>query len=434
MSSGMHAPVVPASPTRGRGLAPVRTQFANGAVVTVKQTRKTPAVSINLAVRVGSADDPADGGGTAHLLARVIDRGTIKRTADDIAELLENRGSSLSVVVGRHQLSLVCACLSEDFDAVFSLLAEMLMTPALPDSEIATRKGEVVTAIRQEEDHPGVRSVEGLLKLLYGPHHPYSQPPKGTIPAVDGITRSALDAFRSAHFGPNVLSAVIVGDIDAAHASDVAARAFQSWTSSVKPSGDVPTPPPAAGRREVVVPMPAKAQVDIAYGFTGIRRTDPAYYAYSLMNNALGQYAMGGRLGSSIRERQGMAYSVGSILEANVGEGPLMVRAGVAAANVEKAVASIDAELRTLREDGLSVRELNESRQYLIGSMPRALETNQGIATFLQTTEFYGLGLDYDRRLPDLLSAVTLDDIQAAVMRTIDPDRAAVVIAGPYER
>ncbi|MGE0703445.1 MAG: M16 family metallopeptidase [Vicinamibacterales bacterium] len=430
----MQAPVVFTSPSRGTGLTPVRTQLTNGAVVTVKQTRKTPAVSMNLAVRVGSADDPAGAAGTAHLLARVIDRGTTRRTADEIAELLENRGSSLSVVVGRHQLSLVCACLSEDFDAVFSLLAEMLIAPALPDSEIATRKGEVVTAIRQEEDHPGVRSVEGLLKLLYGPDHPYGMPPKGTIPAVEGITRSSLAAFRSAHFGPNVLSAVIVGDIDPAHASDIAARRLETWATPAQPSRDVPTPSRATERREVVVPMPAKAQVDIAYGFIAIRRTDPAYYAYWLMNNALGQYALGGRLGSNIRERQGMAYSVGSVLEANVGEGPLMVRAGVAAANVEKAVASIDAELRTLRQDGLSTRELNESRQYLTWSMPRALETNQGIATFLQTTEFYGLGLDYDRRLPDLLNAVTLDDVQAAARTTIDPDRAAVVIAGPYER
>jgi len=434
VNARLQAPAVLVSPAQGSGLAPVRTRLPNGAVVTVKQTRKTPAVSMNLALRVGSADDPRAAGGTAHLLARVIDRGTVKRTADDIAELLENRGSSLSVVVGRHQLSLVCTCLAEDFDGVFSLLAEMLMSPALPESEIATRKGEVVTAIKQEEDHPGVRSVEGLLRLLYGSEHPYGRPPKGTISEVEGITRASLDAFRSAHVGPNILSAVIVGDIDPAHASDVAARTLDSWSVSIPQSSGVPAPPRATERREVVVSMPAKAQVDIAYGFTAIRRTDPAYYAYWLMNNALGQYALGGRLGASIRERQGMAYSVASVLEANVGEGPLMVRAGVSSANVEKAVASIDEELRSLLRDGLTARELDESRRYLTGSMPRALETNQGIATFLQTTEFYGLGLDYDRQLPGLLHAVTLDDVHAAVRRTIDPDRAAVVIAGPYER
>ena len=78
-------------------------------------------------------------------------------------------------------------------------------------------------------------------------------------------------------------------------------------------------------------------------------------------------------------------------------------------------------------------KELTESRQYLIGSMPRTLETNAGIASFLQTAEFFGLGLDYDVRLPDLLAAVTLDEVNAAARRVLDPERAAVVVAGPYQ-
>ena len=70
---------------------------------------------------------------------------------------------------------------------------------------------------------------------------------------------------------------------------------------------------------------------------------------------------------------------------------------------------------------------------YMIGSLPRALETNAAIATFLQSAEFFSLGVDYDVRLPDLLRAVTLDEVNAAARRVIDPARAAVVIAGPYE-
>jgi zinc protease len=151
------------------------------------------------------------------------------------------------------------------------------------------------------------------------------------------------------------------------------------------------------------------------------------------MNHVLGQYSMGGRLGDSIRERQGMAYYVFSSLDANVIEGPLTIRAGVSAANVDRAVASIDEEVIRLLRDGVTVKELSESRQYLVGSLPRALETSSGIATFLQTVEFFDLGLDYDARLPDLLHAVTVDDVHAAAKRVLDPDRATIVIAGPYQ-
>jgi len=191
--------------------------------------------------------------------------------------------------------------------------------------------------------------------------------------------------------------------------------------------------PAASDRRRLVIPMMNKAQADVAYGFTTITRADPAYYAFWLMNNVLGQYALGGRLGDSIRERQGMAYYVSSVFDANIGAGPLVIRAGVSAANVERAIASIDEELALLARAGVTQKELDESRQYLIGSLPRALETNAGIAQFLQTVEFFGLGLDYDLRLPSLLAGVSVDDVNAAARQALDPALATVVVAGPYQ-
>ena len=109
-----------------------------------------------------------------------------------------------------------------------------------------------------------------------------------------------------------------------------------------------------------------------------------------------------------------------------------MVRAGVSAANVDRAIASIDEEIPALRSNGITPKELAESRQYMIGSMPRQLETNAGIAQFLQTAEFFDLGLDYDVRLPELLGAVTLEEIQAVARQYLNADRATIVIAGPY--
>jgi len=224
----------------------------------------------------------------------------------------------------------------------------------------------------------------------------------------------------------------MVGDIEPARAIDAAGSAFGPWAAAAPPAFELPEVAPASSRRVRVIPMMNKAQTDIAYGFTSVRRSDPGYYAYWLMNNILGQYAMGGRLGDRIRERQGMAYYVFSALDANVIPGPLTIRAGVSPANVDRAVASIDEELLKLAAEGPAESEMTESTQYLIGSMPRTLETNLGIALYLQTEEFFGLGLDYDLRVPDLLRAVTREDVNAAARRTLVPSRATVVIAGPY--
>ncbi len=415
------------------GLDPIRTRLDNGVVVIAKQTRKTPAVTLNLAMRAGSICDPLDAPGATNLLARVIDRGTTSRSAAEIADEIDSRGISLTITITRHVFSLVGSCLVEDFESVFALLGDILMAPTIPESELATRKGEVITAIRQDDDNPAVRAVEQLMELLYGETHPYGRRLKGSVQSVEAATRDQLLRLHAQRFAPGELAAVVVGDVESAHALEVAGRIFGGWRSAQPPPVPLSRVPPAPERRRVVLPMMNKAQADIAYGFTTIPRADPRYYAYWLMNNALGQYALGGRLGDSIRERQGMAYYVSSSFDGNVVEGPLVIRAGVGRANVDRAIASIDEELSRLRLDGLTPKELSESRQFLVGAMPRSLETNAGIANFLQTAEFFDLGLDYDRRVPGLLEAVTLDDVNQAARGAVDPSRATIVVAGPYE-
>src|SRR5262249_57382046 len=101
-------------------------------------------------MRAGSADDPVGAAGTAWLVSRVIDRGTATRSAAEFAEELDSRGITLSITVTRHLFSLVCTCLADDFEPVMALVGDILMSPSAPDEELATRKGEVITAIRQD--------------------------------------------------------------------------------------------------------------------------------------------------------------------------------------------------------------------------------------------------------------------------------------------
>lgn len=412
----------------------------NGAVVLAKQTRTMPAVTINLAVRAGSVCDPLDAPGAMYLLSRVIDRGTrattssAARSAEDIAEALDSRGIVMGLSVTRHLLSLVCTCLAEDFEAVMALSADIVRAPALPEDELATRKGEVITAIRQDEDNPGVRASEALMALLYPPPHPYGIPAKGNAQVVEALTRDRLMALHAARFAPSEVSVVVVGDVDTGRAADVVSGAFGGWAAQAPPPVEPRPVVPSQTRRRTVIPMMNKAQADIAYGFTTLTRTDPMYYASWLMNHAFGQYSMSGRLGDSIREKQGMAYYAYSTLDANLMPGPLVVRAGVSPENVDRAVASIDEEVGRLVREGLTQSELDDSRRFLIHAMPRSLETNSSIASFLQNAELYGLGLDYDLRLPDLLRGVTLEQANTVARRFLDPAKATVVIAGPYDQ
>ena len=415
-----------------RGLAPVRAVLDNGVVVLAKHSEATPAVTIHAAVGAGTIFDAPERSGVAHFVSRTIDRGTRTQSAGQIADELDSRGVSLTVTVNRHVMSLVCTCLVEDLDPVLDLLARVIFDPAFPDDEVSTRRGEIITLIRQDQDNPATVAVETLMRELYGPMHGYGRPARGTLASVETVDRAALQSFHTARFVPGSLSLVMVGDLETGRAVESAGRAFSRWQGSRPVPARLDPASPSSGRRVRVMQMMNKAQADIAYGFTSVRRSDADYYSCWVMNNILGQYAIGGRLGDSIRERQGMAYYVFSALDANVIPGPLTIRAGVSPANVEKSLSSIDEELGRFAADGPTEAEVVESQQYLIGSLPRTLETNAGIATFLQTTEFFDLGLDYDVRLPDLLKAVTRDDVHQVARRILDPARASVVVAGPY--
>ena len=414
-----------------RGLSPARTVLDNGAVVIVQETATTPAVTILATFLAGGLYEPPDLPGVAYLTGRVLDRGTERRSAEMISEQLDDRGVALKVTVTRHTMSLGCTCLAEDFDDVLSIVLDVARCPLFPEAEIAKRRAEIITAVRQDDDNPAVRATETFFELVYGPTHPYGRRAKGSLESIARIDREDLVRLHEARVRPGALALVVVGDVSPSHALDRASLELEGWRSGQLEDVPVSPPPSRVGRSERFVVIPGKSQTDIAYGFAAIRRLDPRYYAYWIMNNILGQFGLGGRLADNIRERQGMAYYAFSAFDASVGEGPLVIRAGVDPANLERAIGAIDHEVRALGADGPTARELQESRDYLIGSLPRMLETNQSIATFLQNAEQFGLGLDYDRRLPGYLAAVTLDEVRGAAAEVLDPDRAAVATAGP---
>ena len=259
------------------GLAPARTVLPNGTVLLVKETRKTPAVTLNIAVRAGSICDPPGAGGAAYLLSRVIDRGTVTRGAAAIADELDNRGVSLSTFVTRHLFSLLCTCLADDLEPILELLGDIVMAPSVPEDELVTRKGEVVTLLRQDEDSPAVRAVETLMALLYGPDHPYGRRQKGTIEGIESLTREQLLALHGARFSPADVSVVVVGDVDSTRVAEIAERVFGGWRAvNPEPGPMLLSPTPAPMRRRDIIEMMNKSQADIAYGFTTVRRADSA--------------------------------------------------------------------------------------------------------------------------------------------------------------
>lgn len=413
-------------------LAVHRRVLANGLTILTARNPLVPAVSMAFGVNAGATGDPEHAPGTAALTARVLDKGTVAFDADAIADELEGRGASLSVGAGRQQITVGATCLVDDVTAVLPVACAVTRQPTMPEREVVTRRAELVTSIQEAADDPASVAVDALLTSLYPPPHPLGRPVRGRRETVEPLDRAALVAHHARYFVPGATIAVAVGDLDAEALADLIEAQLHDWTGTATPLPVAPAPPARRERSLVVRPMPDKSQCDVAYGAVGLSRHDPDYYPALVMNNALGQYALGGRLGDSIRERQGMAYYVYSQLDAGREAGPLMVRAGVSAENVERTIASIDQELTAVLTQGFTVDEVRDAKRYLIGSLPRQLETNAGIAGFLLSAELYGLGIDHDVRLPEHIARVTDEDVKRVAARLLDPAHALVVVAGPW--
>jgi zinc protease len=408
-------------------LTPLREVLANGVTVIAQENHTMPAVFRSSQSACGGYDDLDEREEAA--LARVLDRGTTMRTRTRLPTIWT--AAMRRFPCQRVGTRSVCRPPASWTPPRSCPSLPTCCATRVPRARRGDRRGEIVTTIRQDEDDPASVAVNRFFRELYGTH-PYARRVRGTVGSVERLTRDDLVRFQQRHFAPAGLTVVVVGGLRAGDMLAQVAEALGAWPSGPAiPPLQVPDAPPPAARCQVGVAMPDKSQSDVAYGFVGIRRADPGFMAASVMNNALGQYALGGRLGDSIRERQGMAYYVFSSLDAGQGPGPLMIRAGVAAENVARTIASIDTELDTIRMGGFTEKEIAESKQYLVGSLPRQLETNAGIAAFLLNAEQFDLGPDYDRMLPDLVRAVTRDAAVDAARRLLDPQRATVVVAGP---
>jgi zinc protease len=405
------------------GLAPVREQLANGVTLIVAQTPTRPAVTISAAMAAGSLWDPSGAEGTAHLLSRVLDRAAGTRTADEMADVLNLYGVSPTITVSRHTTTVSCDCLAEDIHSVLGLVGDMLQAPACVDADVELCRGQVLTGLREDEDSPATRALEAVMPLLYGAQHLYGWATKGSPATVEPITPSPLLDFHAARFGPDRLTLVMVGDIT------VSAAVAAGLTRSSRRRSHCPRRQGADGASFRCLRNRRRISC------TGSRRScdQTLRSTLTVMNNVLGQYGIGGRLAQSIRERQGMAYYAGSVFEAGHIAGPLLVRAGGNGANVDRAVGSIETEVAGLARDSATDEEVTNAKRYLCGAMPRSLETNAGIARFLQAAHHFDLSLDHDRRLPGLVDAVTVDSVAESARRSLVSEQAALVIAGPYE-
>lgn len=408
-----------------------RTVLDNGIVVLAYENFAAASVVVEGYYWAGALSDPPEKAGLADFVAGMLMRGSKQRTFDEIYEALESVGASLDFSAGRHLSEFSASGLAEDLDLILALLSDSLRHPTFPEKEIAQLRGEVMTGLQIRENDTRYRAAQRFRELVYE-GHPYQSNVQGYPQTVAAITREDLEAFHARHYGPQGMTITIVGAVKAEDAARRVAAVLGDWRNE----GWVAPPElPAIERPQGIVrdhvEMADKTQSDIMVGLPGPPRAAEDYLDASMANTILGVFGMMGRLGTKVREEQGLAYYAYSRLQGGLGPSPWYVSTGVAPDKVELALESILAEIDRIRNEPVPEEELEDSKLYRTGSLPVSLETNDGLASIISDMELLELGLDYLQRFPDLIEAITVESVQAAARKYFSSDEVAVVVAGP---
>jgi zinc protease len=405
--------------------------LSNGMVALIQGNPSSPTVSVRGEVRVGAANEPAEQSGLAVFTGAGLIRGTARRSFQQIVAETEALGASVNAGGGMHGSGFAGRSLAEDLPLILEILADMLRNPTFPAQEIERLRGQFLMNLRESEQETRTQASRAARALLFPPEHPYSRLTSGRIETVQAIGRDDLAVFHQLYH-PAVTTIAIVGDVEPQTVIELLEQVFGAWEpQSSPPRQELPDTPPINGVLRRDITLPGKVQSDVIWGVHGLSRMHPDYYAASVANMILGRIGLGGRLGDNVRERQGLAYSCGSSLDADVGAGPWAALAGVNPANVERAIAAIVHEIALFRADGPTTEELSDARDFMTGSLALGLETNDGIAGTLLGIERYGLGLDYISRYPSIIRGIGAEQIVEVASRYLSTENYIVVVAGP---
>jgi zinc protease len=384
---------------------------------------------------VGSlpAGDAFAGNGNAAvptLVGMMLERGTKSEDQFKIARQLESVGAEINFDVGMQLVEIHAKCLKKDLPLVIHLIAEQLRTPAFAPAEFAKAQQAAVGGLRQSLENTNARASEAFARAVFPQGHP-NRPP-ATLEMISAVQKASLEdlkRFHEAHYGPAHLTLIVVGDLDVRHLQAEVAKGFAGWTGG----SDFlhATPAGAAAPQELSVPVAGKASVSVALGeATGLKYRDPDALALRVGTAILGS-GFTSRLMGSVRDKEGLTYGIGAGMgEDALTDGYWKISATFAPALLEKGTASTRRELLKWSREGVTAEELVARKTNLIGSYQVSLATTQGLAAALQQALLRGYPVSWLDDYPRAIEALTLDEVNRAIKKHIDPEKLVFVKAG----
>jgi zinc protease len=401
----------------------------NGARFYFVETRQLPMVQLSVGFDAGSARDPQDKLGLAHLVNLMVEEGAADLDGESIALALESVGAQYSNENGRDMSVFELRSLSDPdlLQPAARVFAKILSAPTFPKASLDRERQRLLIRLAQQQQSPRDVVTRAFYANLFD-GHPYAKPPDGDAEGVQRIVRRDLTDFHRDYFvGANAVMA-LVGDLSRAEAEQLVQQVVGGLPRG-RAAEKVAAVPELNGGALVDIQFPSN-QSHLLMGQPGVSRHDLDYFPLYVGNHILGGSGLISRLSVAIREERGLAYSVYSYFLPMRDRGPFII--GLQTRNDQTSLAERLARetVASFVAEGPSAEELEAAKKNITGGFPLLIDSNRKIAGNLLNMAFYGLPLDYLETYSDRIDAVTAEQIRDAFRRRVDPERLVRVVVG----
>jgi zinc protease len=420
-----------AAPPRAAAGAPGTHAYTLGAGLRllVQPRREVSVVSVRAALLGGQLVESEASAGLTRFLSGCWLRGTASHGAAEFAERVDSLAAHLDAFAGRSSCGLTLDCPVESFPAALALFSDALLAPAFAEQEIERERRETLAALARQEDRLAVRAFD-LFARTHWERHPYRMPIPGTPETVTRIDRAALLAHHERLARADNLVLAVVGDVDPDETAALVQRRFADLEGGSTVERELPPPEPAPRAVRTAYERKDRAQAHLVIGFRGLDVRDPDRVALEVLCQMLS--GQGGRLFLELRDRQGLAYSVGAVDVEGLAPGFFAVSIATAPEKLDDAQGGILAELRRTLDGPPPPAELERARRFLLGSF--AIERQRSAARSLQLAldARYGLPIDVDRDYPQQIAAVGAEDVLRVARRIFTLDAYTLAAVGTF--
>jgi len=405
-------------------IEPQLTTTAGGLRVISEPLAGVRSVALGIWVGVGSRFELAEEAGISHFIEHLLFKGTPSYSAQRIAELFDGLGGELNAATGRDYTVFYTRILDSHLDEAVPVLTDMLQRPGFFDLD--QERDVVLEEIAMYEDDPQDK-VHDLVGAAVFPGQPLGRPVIGTEQVIGRVGEDDVRGYFGRHYtAPNMVLAA-AGNITHDRLVDIGERLL----ADVPASGTNQVFEEASpGAQTLVIHEKPTEQYHLALGGPGLSRNDPRRHAQSVLDTILGG-SMSSRLFQEIREKRGLAYSVGSYSVGYADAGQVGLFLGTREENLATACEVIGTELRRLAVEAVPDDELRRAKEHLKGRLVLSLESPAMRMNRIGKATVTGTELLPLDQIIDRVDAVTSSDVQELAAEFWQPESLSLAAIGP---